>query len=89
VICVDELRDLGWVLYGKRIQSCHMAADTLEELHAFAYRMGLKRKWFQDKSIPHYDLTEKMRNRAIQMGVKELRCSGFVLRFKKERKNNA
>lgn len=88
MVYVDELSDRGWILRGKRIKSCHMAADTLEELHAFAYRMGLKREWFQDKSIPHYDLTEKMRNRAVRMGAKELRCSGFVLRFKKRRKGN-
>jgi len=28
--------------------SCHMYADTLEELHKMAIAIGLKRAWFQD-----------------------------------------
>lgn len=29
--------------------SAHLTADTLDELHAFAARLGLKREWFQDR----------------------------------------
>ena len=43
-------------------KACHLFADTLAELWAFADRLGLKRSWFQAGSlIPHYDLTEGMR----------------------------
>jgi hypothetical protein len=28
----------------------HLRADTREELHAFAGRIGLQRTWFQDRS---------------------------------------
>lgn len=48
---------------------CHMAADGVEELHAFARRLGLKRAWFQDRRIPHYDLTETKRAEAVLLGA--------------------
>lgn len=51
-------------------QSCHMFADNLDELHAFAKRIGLKRTWFQDhRLLPHYDLTANMRSKAILHGA--------------------
>jgi hypothetical protein len=31
-------------------------ADTLEELHEAAARLGLRREWFQEGLRPHYDL---------------------------------
>lgn len=49
----------------------HMVSDTsLLELHHFAYSIGLRRDWFQDKRIPHYDLTtQRMRNKAVNNGA--------------------
>lgn len=49
----------------------HLVGDTLDELHAFARAMGLKRAWFQNhKRHPHYDLTTKRAvNRAILEGA--------------------
>ena len=36
---------------------CHMVSDrSVEELHAFASEMGLRRGWFQGGRHPHYDL---------------------------------
>ncbi len=53
--------------------SCHMTADTLEELHAFAKRLGLLREWFQPHGIcPHYDLTVKKREAAVKLGALEI-----------------
>ncbi|WP_454828101.1 DUF4031 domain-containing protein [Pseudoxanthomonas wuyuanensis] len=51
-------------------QWCHMVADTLEELHVFAARLGLERRWFQDRCrYPHYDVTMAVRSKALRMGA--------------------
>lgn len=51
----------------------HLQADTSEELHAFAARMGLRREWFQSKpgrpENDHYDLTEAGRALALELGA--------------------
>lgn len=49
---------------------CHLVADSLDELHAFALQLGLRRAWFQSKSaFPHYDVTTTVRERALQLGA--------------------
>ncbi|HDS1555244.1 DUF4031 domain-containing protein [Stenotrophomonas pavanii] len=49
---------------------CHMAADSLEELHSFARRLGLKRSWFQENCrYPHYDITMEIRDNALKLGA--------------------
>ena len=53
--------------------SCHLTADSLEELHAFADRLGLQRVWFQDhRTLPHYDLTKRRRVKAVALGAVEV-----------------
>ncbi|WP_296276992.1 DUF4031 domain-containing protein [Pseudomonas sp. UBA7530] len=48
---------------------CHLVADTLDELHDFAARLGLRRSWFQSRNYPHYDVTISVRQRALSMGA--------------------
>lgn len=49
---------------------CHLVADSLNELHDFARRLGLKRQWFQDQGFyPHYDVTMAVRERALRLGA--------------------
>lgn len=49
---------------------CHMVADTPEELHFFAKRLGLRVAWFQANSVyPHYDVTTSVRARALSFGA--------------------
>jgi hypothetical protein len=66
----------------------HLIADTQEELHAFAARIGMQRRWFQDptrkrKGISakpgsrgaenwHYDLTGGKRWQAVRAGAVEV-----------------
>ena len=48
----------------------HLVSDTsLEELHEFAAGLGLRREWFQVKSIPHYDVTGKYYELALERGA--------------------
>ncbi|TKR29466.1 DUF4031 domain-containing protein [Luteimonas gilva] len=48
----------------------HLMADTLDELHAFAARLGLPRRAFQDKtSGAHYDVDEALREQALRLGA--------------------
>jgi DNA invertase Pin-like site-specific DNA recombinase len=48
----------------------HLMADTLDELHAFAARLGIPRRAFQDKSSgAHYDVTAELRDEAIRLGA--------------------
>lgn len=47
-----------------------MVASSLDELHAFAKKLGLKAEWFQESaSYPHYDVTLETRAIAITMGA--------------------
>ncbi len=56
----------------RRKPSCHMYADTLDELHAMAARIGLRRAWFQDDpGLQHYDLTANKRSAAVERGAIE------------------
>lgn len=64
-IYVDDAR-IPW--RGK--QWCHMVADTVDELHEFASRLGLRPEWFQRKTLyPHYDVTMSVRERALKFGA--------------------
>lgn len=64
-VYVDDSR-LAW--RGKRW--CHLVADSINELHTFADRLGLKREWFQDRTMyPHYDVTVSVKERALALGA--------------------
>lgn len=50
---------------------CHLVADSTDELHAFADRLGLRRQWFQVRSTyPHYDVTAAMQKKALRLGAR-------------------
>ena len=66
-VYVDKGRYVYW-----RMKMCHMLADTLEELHAMADRLGLKREWFQPESTPHYDICQSKRRLALKFGAVEI-----------------
>lgn len=89
-VYVDPLMNHGWVLYGRAVPSCHLLTDDprLEELHALAGAIGMKRTWFQSRSIPHYDLTPKRRSMAIAAGALEIdrRRSAELIRWWRERR---
>ena len=85
-VYVDKLR--GTMLSGRWLWagSCHMIADSVEELHLFADSIRLKRVWFQPHSSPHYDLTPNKRAAAVRRGALELSSSEFVAILRRLRK---
>lgn len=76
MVMVDELRKWPTNLRCFQAGACHLTTDgTLEELHAFAARIGLARRWFQDHAFaPHYDLTPARRAKALTMGAIEVKA---------------
>jgi hypothetical protein len=71
MIMVDDLRRWPTTIRCFKAGSCHLTTDgMLEELHAFAHRLGMRRQWYQEHRIaPHYDLTASRRERALEYGA--------------------
>lgn len=81
-VYVDDARIPATV---RRIRSrwSHLTADTEQELHTFAARIGLQRSWYQTckrKCAPegqpcphwHYDVTEAKRAEALRAGAQAI-----------------
>ncbi|OMI34445.1 DUF4031 domain-containing protein [Streptomyces sparsogenes] len=84
-IYVDEIRDYTLIAKARRLRHTHwshLTADTEEELHEFAKRLGLRRSWFQKKSDRdyrwHYDIVPSKRAAAVRMGAVEIDRHGVV-----------
>jgi hypothetical protein len=73
-VYVDDIRILATVgPYTSRWSHLFTDSDDLTELHDFAGSIGLHRSWFQDKqSGPHYDVTDRLRHRAITAGAQPI-----------------
>jgi hypothetical protein len=72
---------------------CHLTADTPTELHDLARRIGLQRRWFQDRCKAakrgacvelagscvhfHYDVTARRRTAAVALGAVEVDIRRF------------
>lgn len=66
-VYVDDVRHT----YGRMVM-CHMWADTTEELHAMADKIGVARKWLQQPphaSWVHYDVSLGAKAKAIKLGA--------------------
>jgi len=93
-------------------QWSHLTADTTEELHAFAARLGMRRDWFQPAKVypdneytrrvcpekigttrpgsrDHYDVTARVRARAIRLGAIPVRFGCEPWRDRKKERSEA
>lgn len=69
-VYVDDMR----APFGRLIM-CHMLADTDDELHAMADRIGVARRWWQSPaktSGSHYDIAMSKRALAVAAGAVEI-----------------
>lgn len=65
---------------------CHMFADSLDELHAMAAAIGLKRSWFQKgTTLAHYDVSLSKRALAEQRGAVRVDRDWLVARIRASR----
>lgn len=66
-----------------RKKYCHLIADTLDEMHSFSAKIGVKPHFFHKKaSYLHYDLTEEQRNVAIENGAIAITSKELVIKSK-------
>jgi hypothetical protein len=68
-----------------RMIMCHMIADSLDELHAMAAAIGMRREWFQPTSFPHYDVSLTRRAAALKLGAVEVDRRELVIIMRKLR----
>jgi len=72
--------------YGRMVMF-HMLADTDEELHAMADKIGVARRWHQKPGTPHshYDVCKTKRAQAVAHGAIEVDRAGLVAIIKSKR----
>lgn len=63
--------------YGRMVM-CHMLADTDDELHAMADKLGVSRRWHQNTKYSHYDICKSKRALAVSFGAIEIDRRQFV-----------
>lgn len=51
--------------FGRMIM-CHMVADSIDELHDMADKLGLKRSWYHRG---HYNICQLYKDRALSLGA--------------------
>jgi hypothetical protein len=69
-VYIDDAFSGDW---GKWTGGGHLQADDVDDLHAFAAKLGLKRAWFQSRQgrpeMDHYDCTRGKRELALKLGA--------------------
>lgn len=74
-VYVDDMR----AQFGRMIM-CHMLADTDEELHTMADKIGVARRWHQKAGTyqSHYDIALTKRALAVANGAVEIDRQGVA-----------
>jgi len=78
--------DAIWVWKGRKW--CHLMADDIDELHGFAFRLGLQLSSYQGPpktTAPHYDITGFERDRALRLGAVAAERKEIVELFRRVR----
>lgn len=98
-VYVDEIVDWGALARARGLRYsnwCHLLANTEQELHEFAAKLGLRRSWYQRKGPNdvawHYDIVPTVRAKAIRLGAQEVNwqfVAQLMNRRRAERDRNA
>lgn len=74
-VYVDDMR----AQFGRMVM-CHMLADTDDELHAMADKIGVARRWHQKAGTTHshYDIALSKRALAVAAGAVEIDKQGVA-----------
>lgn len=59
----------------------HMIASSLDELHEFALRIGVKRHFFHRSKFLHYDITAKQRDVALRAGAVGVTSKELIAKY--------
>lgn len=84
-VYVDDMHKSPAGQYG-RMKMSHMIADTDDELHAMAAKIGVQRRWWQSPektSGSHYDIALSKRALAVAAGAVEIswrQCGAMNMR---------
>ncbi len=62
-----------------------MVADTLDELHEMADRLGLRQYFQSHTKYPHYDICASKRELALSLGAQPVDRRGLIAAAKKLR----
>ena len=72
----------------RRMVMSHMVADTTDELHAMATKIGLSHRWLQNggTAYEHFDVCKLFKARALANGAKPIteRETVAIIRRKRE-----
>lgn len=81
-VYVDEMA----APYGRMVMF-HMVADTDDELHAMADKIGVARRWHQKAGTvhSHYDICKAKRAEAVRLGAVEIDRAGMGVFLKAKR----
>jgi hypothetical protein len=67
----------------RRMKMSHMIADSEEELHAMADKIGVARRWYQGD---HYDICKSKRAIAIMNGAQLIPLRELAMKSREMRK---
>lgn len=83
--------DRAFIGFG-RMSMSHMIADTPDELHAMADKIGVARRYYQappKASFWHYDVSKGKRDLAIGYGAEDCERNTFVAHLRRIRSSKA
>jgi len=72
-----------------RIWFTMVSDQSLDELHAMAKKIGLRREWLRDPNeLPHYDIVPDKRAQAMKLGARTAATKEIIQASERLARNN-